>query len=134
MTEEIGWKKFLTEKVLKEIWHESDGAYLGQKCVCGRECGWSRETLDEHIKRKNRTFDNRNDLMDLYETINNNEKWAVFTVYSNNAWWRNHGKHYNIMEELMADYNSWLFCFGNEEYEDRCKLICEFYGYQEGLS
>ena len=60
MLEEMKWKKFLTENILGECWD----AYM-------RPGG----DLPNH------TFDNRNDLMDLYETLKKDEKWDDFLVF-----------------------------------------------------
>jgi hypothetical protein len=110
MLEEMNWKKFLTENVLGECW-DADKRPGGDL--------------------PNRTFDNRDDLLDLYKAIDKNEKWAVFIVYSNSVWWRNHDRRYDLAGELMADYNSWLFCLGDEDYAAKCKLVAEFHGWKE---
>ncbi len=129
MTEETDWKKFLAEQVLKEIWHKSDGTYLGQKCVCGRECEWPRETLDEHIKRKNRTFDNQDDMMELYRYIYEDGKWNTFEseIYA-----RVFIPCYYEENIFANNFNAWLFCLGDEYYESRCKLVAKFYEWEEG--
>lgn len=111
MTEETNWKQFLTEEVLKECW-DADKRPGGDL--------------------PNRTFDNRNDMMDLYEETKKAEKWEAFTIYSNNIWWKENAKlYYNCVEQTIANYNAWLFCLGNEDYEGMCKLVAEFYGWKE---
>jgi hypothetical protein len=64
MIEETNWKQYLTEEVLKEIWHELKIIAGESKCSCGTKY-WLPSSYD----CSNRTFDNRNDLMDLYEAI-----------------------------------------------------------------
>ena len=126
MKEETNWKQCLTEEVLKECWHESK-ITENSSCSCGRPYHLGTP-YDHH----NRTFDNRNDLMDLYEETKKAGKWEAFTVYSNNVWWKEGvEQYYNDVEQAMAYYNAWLFCLGNEDYESRCKLVAEFYGYKE---
>jgi hypothetical protein len=122
MPEEMNWKKFLTEKVLHETWHESNGAYLGQKCICGRECRWPRETLDEHIHRRNRAFNYLNDMMELYRAIYKDRKWTRFADFV--------FKYYKDVPTTEI-FDAWLFCLGDEDYESRCKLVAEFCGWKE---
>ena len=128
MTEETDWKKFLAEQVLKECWHKSAGGYLSQKCVCGRECEWPRETLDEHIKRKNRTFENQDDMMELYRYIYEDGKWNNFEseIYA-----RVFIPYYYEGNILANNFNAWLFCLDGADYEDRCKMVAKFYGWEE---
>lgn len=106
------WKQFITEEVLRECW-DAD------------------KRPGEDLP--NRTFDNRNDMIDLYEAIfkGGKDRWAVFTVYSNDIWWQNGGGLYDTVEQEMPDFNAWLFCLGNEDYEGRCKLVAKLYGYKE---
>ena len=73
----------------------------------------------------NRTFDNRDDMMDLYEAIEKDGKWDTF-------FWnvaslcrpRIHGIG-------CSETTTWLFCLNGEGYEDRCKMVAEFYGWEE---
>ena len=129
----VDWKQYLTEEILKKCWHdvdESGDVYYCKKCRKSRA-----EIFISETKRvtDNRTFDNRNDMMDLYEEIKKAGKWKVFTIYSNNIR-REEGVelYYNDVEQAMAYYNDWLFCLGKEDYEAKCKLVAEFYGYKEG--
>ena len=124
----VDWKRFLTEEVLHEIWHESDGTYLGQKCICGRECGWPRETLDEHIKGKNHTFNNPSDMMELYRYMYEDDCWIEF---ENWIYERILLSHYCKEKISTNNFTAWLFCLGSEDYEGRCKMVAEFYSYKE---
>ena len=97
------WQQFLTEKVLKKCYHDGRTPFnCGFKC---RKCGNTFTT--------NRTFDNRNDLMDLYETLYREMKWFGFRL------------------SLLTCDDSHAFCLNGEGYEDRCKMVAEFYGWEE---
>jgi len=113
------WQHFLTEKVLKECWHEGSSLLnAGYHC---RKC--------DKAFSVNRTFTNRNDLMDLYQKIYEDGKWSEYD-----------GEDYAVLRwidceparhEKDADYDAWLFCLDGEAYEDRCKMVSEFYGWGE---
>ena len=97
------WQQFLTEKVLKKCWHDGRTPFnCGFKC---RKCGNTFTT--------NRTFDNRNDLMDLYEALYREMKWFGFRL------------------SLLTCDDSHAFCLYGEGYEQRCKMVAEFYGWEE---
>ena len=99
----MSWQQFLTEKVLKKCWHDGRTPFnCGFKC---RKCGNTFTT--------NRTFDNRNDLMDLYETLYREMKWFGFRL------------------SLLTCDDSHAFCLYGEGYEQRCKMVAEFYGWEE---
>ena len=99
----MSWQQFLTEKVLKKCWHDGRTPFnCGFKC---RKCGNTFTT--------NRTFDNRNDLMDLYETLYREMKWFGFRL------------------SLLTCDDSHAFCLNGEGYEQRCKMVAEFYGWEE---
>ena len=109
----MNWKQFLTEKVLKECYHETEPTSL--RCI---KCGTNVDY------RNWRTFDNRNDLMDLYEQVYEDGKWDDF---SGGARW----KHTMFSVEDFADVSKWLFCLDGEGHEDRCKMVAEFYDWNE---
>lgn len=113
MKEETSWKQFLTEEVLKETWHESK---ITENCSCSCGRPYHLGTPYDHY---NRTFDNRSDMMDLYEAIfkEGNSKWKDFTFY--------------ILTTRGTNQTPYIFCFDGKNYEDRCKLVAEFYGYKE---
>ena len=125
----MNWKQFLTEKVLKECWHEFVVAFppvepeqipvRGHKC---KHCGkyWPTKIRDGHGSR---TFDNRNDLLDLYEAIYRDGKWDDF---SGGARW----KHTMFSVEDFVEMSAWLFCLDGKGYEERCKMVAEFYGWE----
>ena len=97
------WQQFLTEKVLKKCYHDGRTPFnCGFKC---RKCGNTFTT--------NRTFDNRNDLMDLYEALYREMKWFGFRL------------------SLLTCDDSHAFCLYGEGYEQRCKLVAEFYWWEE---
>ena len=97
------WQQFLTEKVLKKCYHDGRTPFnCGFKC---RKCGNTFTT--------NRTFNNRNDLMDLYETLYREMKWFGFRL------------------SLLTCDDSHAFCLYGEGYEQRCKMVAEFYGWEE---
>ena len=117
------WQQYLTEKVLKECWHEwrkYPEVGLQAKCSCGILFDVTTyNRADILYKHKNRTFDNRDDMMDLYETIfkTRKDEWMQFVNY------------------LMGNYgivaSPYIFCLSGEGYEDRCKMVAEFYGWEE---
>ena len=96
------WQQFLTEKVLKECW-DADKRPGGDL--------------------PNRPYDNRNDLLDLYEAIYRDGKWDDF---SGGARW----KHTMFSAEDTAEVSEWLFCLNGEDYAERCKMVAEFYGWK----
>lgn len=102
------WQQFLTEKVLNE-------RVLVEKPERCKTC----KGLDCYDCADNRTFDNRDDMMDLYETIfkTRKDEWMQFVNY------------------LMGNYgivaSPYIFCLSGEGYEQRCKMVAEFYGWEE---
>jgi hypothetical protein len=108
------WQQFLTEKVLKECYHEGSSLLnAGYHC---RKC--------DKIFSCNRTFDNRSDLLDLYEAIYRDGKWDDF---SEGTRW----KHTMFSAEDFAEVSEWLFCLNSKGHEERCKMVAEFYGWEE---
>ena len=128
----MNWKQFLTEKVLKECWHEFVVAFppvepeqipvRGHKC---KHCGkyWPTKIRDGHGSR---TFDNRNDLLDLYEAIYRDGKWEPLYEYLRNNYLMGKGTDECISSGLKA----WLICLSGEGYEERCKMVADFYGWE----
>lgn len=120
------WQQFLTEKVLKECWHEwvhitpegRDEYYDYNICKKCKEM-WSGLNY-----KNNRTFDNRNDLLDLYEAIYRDGKWGDF---SGGARW----KHTMFSVEDFVEMSAWLFCLDGKGYEEKCRMVAEFYGWKE---
>ena len=123
------WQQYLTEKVLKECWHEwrkYPEVGLQAKCSCGILFDVTTyNRADILYKHKNRTFDNRTDMMDLYEAIERDGKWEDF--FWDFAFQRK-PENYGFGE---AETTTWLFCLSGEGYEDRCKMVAEFYGWEE---
>ena len=117
-------KKVLTEEVLKEEWHVPEW----RCCDCGRQftpnksplievpiCAYCGSPNKDFVLPldANRTFDNRNDLMDLYEAIYKSDKWLEYTLYISGY----HG--------MIA--SPWLFCLDGKDYEERCKMVAEWW-------
>jgi len=134
----MNWKQFLTEEVLKECWHEFVVAFppvepeqipvRGHKC---KHCGkyWPTKIRDGHGSR---TFDNRNDLMDLYEQIEKDGKLISFLNYLNTAcdW-----KDFDPIRDRALEYLfKWLFRLDGSGYEEKCKMVAEFYGWKEAVT
>jgi len=111
----MNWKQFLTEKVLKEP--EATSEYTVAN---------NGDLVSVKTVIKNRTYDNRNDLMDLYELIEKDGRWGKFIIYSYEIFSSGH-----LSSVSEGDYISWLFCLSGEGYEDRCKMVSEFYGWEE---
>ena len=97
------WKQYLTEKVLKECWHT-------ESIRCER-CG------KYHNEPFNRTFDNIQDLHDVYSALYRAGKWRE---YSRLVWC----KWYPQAE---------LFCLNgkSEDFEARCRMVAEWHGWEE---
>ena len=73
-------------------------------------------------------IDNRNDLMDLYEQIEKDGKLISFLNYLNAAcdW-----KDFNPIRDRALEYLfKWLFCLDGSGYEEKCKMVAEFYGWK----
>ena len=108
------WQQFLTEKVLGEEWLEPPPNHR-DTCSC-------YECVD--CRTCNRTFNNRNDLMDLYQKIYEDGKWDDF------FWdfaFKRKPENYGLGE---AETSVWLFCLNGEDYAERCKMVAEFYGWK----
>jgi len=108
------WKQFLTEKVLKE-------RILVEKPERCKTC----KGLDCNDCADNRTFNNRNDLMDLYQQVYEDGKWDDF------FWdfaFKRKPENYGLGE---AETSVWLFCLDGKDYEAQCKMVAEFYGWEE---
>lgn len=128
------WQQFLTEKVLGECW-KADGWFCQscnevkppQKVTFHEYCDDCGDKLGVSV---NRTFTNRNDLMDLYEQIWKDGKWIQFEEYSSDKW----DKLYPYMMKTakIISFTPWLFCLDGKDYEARCKMVSEFYGWGEG--
>ena len=109
------WQQFLTEKVLHEkLWPNKP-----ERCVNCRG-------LDCDDCADNRTFDNRSDLMDLYAVIEKAGRWRNFEGETFDYW-----DEERIHDTTNSSFTAWLFCLDGEGYEDRCKMVSEFYGYKE---
>ena len=129
----MNWQQFLTEKVLGERWHEwikCPEVGLQAKCSCGMLYDvTSYNRADILYIHRNRTFDNRNDLMDLYEQIEKDGKLISFLNYLNAAcdW-----KDFDPIRDRALEYLfKWLFCLDGSGYEEKCKMVAEFYGWEE---
>ena len=118
-------RKILTNQ-LGECWHEW-GYVRGSvkqeifQCVkCGETC---KGIVNCH--QKNRTFDNRSDLMDLYQQVYEDGKWDDF------FWdfaFKRKPENYGLGE---AETSVWLFCLDGKDYEAQCKMVAAFYGWEE---
>ena len=123
----MNWKQFLTEKALKECWHDINPPSISNFwyiCSCGEVFGDPLQAIQHQNNAKNRTFDNRNDLMDLYQKIYEDGKWDDF------FWdfaFKRKPENYGLGE---AETSVWLFCLDGKDYEARCKMVAEFYGWK----
>ena len=120
--EEMTWQQFLTENVLKECWHIWVNEY---DKFPGAYCSKCKQDLTQLFGDGNRTFNNRNDLMDLYQAIEKDGKWDEFFWFS--------ASRCNPKRDGLgcSETTAWLFCLSGEGYEDRCKMVAEFYGWEE---
>jgi hypothetical protein len=60
-------------------------------------------------------------MMDLYQAIEKAGKWDDFDNYSWN---------YRKGVKPEISHTTWLFCLDGKDYEPRCKLVSEFYGWE----
>jgi hypothetical protein len=114
----MNWKQFLTEKVLHEP--EATSEYTVAN---------NGDLVSVKTVIKDRTFTNRNDLMDLYEQIEKDGKLISFLNYLNTAcdW-----KDFDPIRDRALEYLfKWLFCLDGSGYEEKCKTVAEFYGWNE---
>ncbi|OQB08724.1 MAG: hypothetical protein BWY21_01112 [Parcubacteria group bacterium ADurb.Bin216] len=101
-----------------ECWHEGSSLLnVGYHC---RKC--------DKAFSVNRTFDNRNDLLDLYEAIYMDGKWIEFEA---EIYERVFIPYYYKEAKAINNFNAWLFCLSGDGYEERCKIVSEFYGWEE---
>ncbi len=100
-------RRYLTEKVLGECWHSN----IPTSSICCK--------CRDVVSVIPRTFNNRDDMMDLYEAIEKAGKWDSFN--QGYSWdYRNGAKR-------EISHAAWLFCLSGEGYEDRCQMVAEFW-------
>ena len=110
----MNWKQFLTENVLKECWHTDEEIRINSSGTIRMPC------YKCGTQGYNRTYSNRHDLLDLYEVLDNECKWENFKA--------------SLLELSIKGINdSWIFCFNRKSsvYENRCKMVAAFYGWEE---
>lgn len=109
------WQQFLTEKVLGECYHEGSSLL---------NAGYHCHKCDKAFS-VNRTFDNRSDLMDLYQKVYEDGKWDEFFWFS--------ASHCKPKREGLgcSETTAWLFCLDGSSYEEKCRMVAEFYGWKE---
>ena len=105
------WQQYLTEKVLKECWHT--GSIRCEKC--GKY----------HNEPFNHTFDNAQDLHDVYSAVERDREWWKYEQEYCLLLWDGNTQN--------GTFNSWLFCLNGkpEDFEARCKMVAEFYGWEK---
>ena len=123
----MNWKQFLTEKVLKGCWHdiEDHGPFKSKCCKCGMSFG-AIHTSDWNPQGFNHTFDNRNDLMDLYAKVYKDGKWDKLEDHLFSLW-----DDLFPLQKDTTTFTPWRFCLDKQGYEERCKMVAEFYGWGE---
>jgi hypothetical protein len=119
-------KKFLTETVLRECWHEicpysntQQGTDIELFCSkCNESFGIS--VLFDPGKG-NRPFTTHPDLIALYEAV---DRKLMMHLLNDYMYERYTGKEDN--------YFSWLFCLNHpEQIPERVKMVAEFMGWKE---
>jgi hypothetical protein len=108
----MNWQQFLTEKVLVE-----DVSPNTITISCDGKVWVSR------------TFDTRNDLMDLYQKVYEDEKWREFEA---EVYERRFIPYFYKETKMVNNFNTWLFCLDDKDYEPHCKMVAMFYGWEEG--
>jgi hypothetical protein len=112
-------RKRLTE-YLGLCWHEGRMPInCGYRCV---KCG------DTYVA--NRTFHTEADMMELYRAIHREGK-SKSEDFMRFMMDRNPDKYYNFQYDYIQNFNGWLFCLSGEGYEERCKMVAEFYGWED---
>jgi hypothetical protein len=111
----MNWKQFLAEKVLREP--EAASEYIVAN---------NGDLVSVKTVIKNRTFDNRNDLLDLYEAIHRDGKWDELEEFALTEFQVDNPDAI-ASEHILSEYIAWLFCLNGKDYKDRCKMIAEFY-------
>jgi hypothetical protein len=124
---DIETRKYLTEKVLGECWHDEDEYIPPYECqdFHGGKMPFLGDPRCHHFQCKppdNCAFTTRDDMMDLYQAIEKAGKWDDFDNYSWN---------YRKGVKPEISHTTWLFCLSGEGYEDRCKMVAEFWGENE---
>ena len=125
------WKQHLTEKVLKECWHEWEyyspfqlGANESDyKC---KKCGaWKSETREL-------TFDNIQDLHDVYSAVERERKW-IHEGFERWVYQRYYQPDALLGYMRETTFVKWLFCLNGkpEDFEARCKMVAEWKGWKE---
>jgi hypothetical protein len=126
MIEETNWKKFLTEKILRECWHGVDES---GDIYCCKKCGKARPSilLGKGRSTDNRTFDNQDDTVELYNKIKCDKKWKGFEDFLFGCW----HDLFLFHEDEKRGYVRWLLCLNSDECKERCEIIARFYGYDK---
>lgn len=121
-------RKRLTE-YLGECWSPDR---VCPACYAFHQSAYRRKDVKEGCTCSNRSFTTDADMMAVYRAIYRDGKWEEFTTYSNEVWWVIDAGSYAITEEEIANYTAYLFCLDGKGYEERCKMVSEFYGWEEG--
>ena len=108
------WKQFLTEKVLGE-----------PKATSEYTVANNGDLVSVRTVIKDRTFTTEADMMKLYRQIEKDGKWDVF--FWNSASSCKPKRHGLGASETTA----WLFCLNGKDYEEKCRMVAEFYGWNE---
>lgn len=125
-------KKYLTEKVLGECWHESKNSRAVGKVkpsggITIQTCYKCKAVMSDtyHGVNENRTFDNVKDLHDLYSAIYKQDKWSDFIDWVDEA--------YYFPLEQNGDGHAWLFCLNgtSDNFNARCQMVAEWHGWKE---
>jgi hypothetical protein len=118
-------KKYLTEEVLGECWHEvvgeieDDGVHRTYCTKCDRDRSYG--------DYNHRTFTTQADMMALYSALFKAGKWEEFYWNCKGDWifereFRKEG--FDIGE---SKFTAWLFCLSDEEYGEACARVIEFW-------
>ncbi len=112
-------RKFLTEKVLNECWHEIVERYDLVMAVCSCGAHDTATFILRHIEEHNRTFTTPQDQKDLMRVIKRKGKWNEFVFYAHEQWLKSLGR-------ITTD--EWMFFYWLQDEEERfCKLAADFW-------
>ena len=110
------WKQYLTEKVLEETCGHEDRPWFTYPCP----------------KCSTRTFDNAQDLHDVYSAVVREGKW-IHEGFERWVYQRYYQPDALLGYMRETTFVKWLYCLNGkpEDFEAMCKMVAEFYGWEK---
>ena len=108
-------------KIIQEVHRTENGNVMDT--ILRQVMDTREKQTRQALTKENMTLQSsRDDMMDLYQAIEKAGKWDDFDNYSWN---------YRKGVKPEISHTTWLFCLSGEGYEDRCKMVAEFWGENE---